>query len=312
MFTLKPKSSADYEAMTIFGDRVALIPYSKDLVPSYHEWMKDPFLQEATCSEPLTLEEEYEAWAGWVSDPNKLTFLIAKRCGKRQVDASFPSSSSTSSWSFPFAPVTRAEQIRSLRKEQITGSRTISFSTKTFEDSSSDGTTSKARKASSADVASIPYTRLIANKQGEDTATPSELGLSLASEPLIPCGDVNMFACDDDIAEVNVMLAHADSRRSGLANEAIRLFLSYAYTELKVKRFRAKILEDNEASIKFFSDKLGFSLECRKEVFGEVWYRLDVDEAPSATSSTTSSPAKAPTGPESTMEGTSLGVKPHN
>ena len=32
--------------------------------------MKDPFLQEMTCSEPLTIEEEYEMQESWHKDDN--------------------------------------------------------------------------------------------------------------------------------------------------------------------------------------------------------------------------------------------------
>lgn len=36
--------------------------------PQYNAWMQDPFLQEATASEPLTLQEEYEMQASWWAD----------------------------------------------------------------------------------------------------------------------------------------------------------------------------------------------------------------------------------------------------
>lgn len=42
------------------------------------EWMKDPYLQAMTASEPLTIEEEYEMQETWLNDPHKCTFLIRK------------------------------------------------------------------------------------------------------------------------------------------------------------------------------------------------------------------------------------------
>lgn len=36
----------------------------------------DPYLQEVTASEPLSLEEEYDMQAQWCADPHKCTFLI--------------------------------------------------------------------------------------------------------------------------------------------------------------------------------------------------------------------------------------------
>lgn len=50
------------------GDLVALVPYKPEHVLRYHEWMKSPFLQEMTASEPLTLEEEYEMQQSWHQD----------------------------------------------------------------------------------------------------------------------------------------------------------------------------------------------------------------------------------------------------
>lgn len=41
----------------IEGERVVLVPYREHHVELYHAWMKDPWLQEATASEPLSLEE---------------------------------------------------------------------------------------------------------------------------------------------------------------------------------------------------------------------------------------------------------------
>ncbi|CEP16363.1 hypothetical protein [Parasitella parasitica] len=61
---------------TVLAKKVALVPYKPEHVPRYHEWMKSPFLQEMTASEPLTLEEEYEMQKSWNQDEDKLTFII--------------------------------------------------------------------------------------------------------------------------------------------------------------------------------------------------------------------------------------------
>jgi hypothetical protein len=44
-------------------------------VPKYHEWMKSPFLQEMTASEPLTLEEEYEMQTSWHEDEESTNMI---------------------------------------------------------------------------------------------------------------------------------------------------------------------------------------------------------------------------------------------
>ncbi|OCH89820.1 acyl-CoA N-acyltransferase [Obba rivulosa] len=60
---------------------VVLVPYRKEHVAKYHEWMQDPELQELTASEPLTLEEEYEMQQKWQVDEDKLTFIVLARDG---------------------------------------------------------------------------------------------------------------------------------------------------------------------------------------------------------------------------------------
>ncbi|CEN61840.1 hypothetical protein ASPCAL08488 [Aspergillus calidoustus] len=60
----------------ISTSKVLLVPYSKWHVPRYHEWMKDEEIQEATASEPLSLEEEYAMQQSWRADADKLTFIV--------------------------------------------------------------------------------------------------------------------------------------------------------------------------------------------------------------------------------------------
>uniref|UniRef100_A0A7S2WUW8 N-acetyltransferase domain-containing protein n=1 Tax=Rhizochromulina marina TaxID=1034831 RepID=A0A7S2WUW8_9STRA len=64
------------EAVVLVGNKTVLVPYERKHVPRYHEWMKDPVLQETTASEPLSLDEEYAMQESWRQDPDKLTFLV--------------------------------------------------------------------------------------------------------------------------------------------------------------------------------------------------------------------------------------------
>lgn len=63
------------QAVAVSTSQVLLVPYEKSHVTTYHEWMKDPEIQEATASEPLSLEEEYAMQSSWRVDHDKLTFI---------------------------------------------------------------------------------------------------------------------------------------------------------------------------------------------------------------------------------------------
>lgn len=54
---------------TVVGEKVILVPYTAAHVPKYHQWMQDPALLNATGSEPLSLDEEYQMQKSWTLDP---------------------------------------------------------------------------------------------------------------------------------------------------------------------------------------------------------------------------------------------------
>ncbi|KAD2394403.1 hypothetical protein E3N88_41380 [Mikania micrantha] len=62
--------------VSLEGSKVILVPYMKQHVLNYHQWMQDPYLLQATGSDPLTLEEEYQMQLSWTQDPLKCTFII--------------------------------------------------------------------------------------------------------------------------------------------------------------------------------------------------------------------------------------------
>lgn len=69
--------------LAIIGEHVTLVPYRRHHVGRYHSWMSSPELLEATASEALSLEEEYEMQKSWREDENKCTFIIL-RGGQRE------------------------------------------------------------------------------------------------------------------------------------------------------------------------------------------------------------------------------------
>lgn len=72
----RPLQPPTYTPSALATTKILLVPYSPHHVPTYHTWMQDPSLQEATASEPLSLPEEYAMQQSWRSDHDKLTFII--------------------------------------------------------------------------------------------------------------------------------------------------------------------------------------------------------------------------------------------
>lgn len=165
-----------------------LVPYRAEHVPTYHGWMTDPWIREATASEPLSEAEEYDMQRDWAEDPKKCTFIVLDRA------------------------------------------------------------------------------------RG-DTPGTGDKGLGAMA------GDVNLFWNDHDdevgTAEVEIMVAAPESRRKGIAREALRMMMAYASTDLGATRFRAKIGYDNHASDALFRS-LGFAEVSRSDIFREATLEWNV------------------------------------
>ena len=165
-----------------------LVPYRAEHVPTYHGWMSDPWIREATASEPLSEAEEYDMQRDWAEDPKKCTFIVLDRA------------------------------------------------------------------------------------RG-DTPGTGDKGLGAMA------GDVNLFWNDHDdevgTAEVEIMVAAPESRRKGIAREALRMMMAYASTDLGATRFRAKIGYDNHASDALFRS-LGFAEVSRSDIFREATLEWNV------------------------------------
>ncbi|GAA5980192.1 hypothetical protein JCM10908_001569 [Rhodotorula pacifica] len=67
------------ESTTLATERIVLRPYRRWHVPQYHAWMQSEELREATASEPLSMDEEYEMQQSWRVDEDKLTFIVHSR-----------------------------------------------------------------------------------------------------------------------------------------------------------------------------------------------------------------------------------------
>jgi RimJ/RimL family protein N-acetyltransferase len=79
-------------------------------------------------------------------------------------------------------------------------------------------------------------------------------------------------------AEVMVMVAEPAYRRRGYAQRAVAALLWYGATALGLRRFVAKVSEDNTASLALFTQRLGFREARRVAAFQEVHLVLEVGE----------------------------------
>lgn len=50
------------------GLKIILIPYNREHVPKYHNWMEDEELRQQTASERLSLDEEFKMQESWRND----------------------------------------------------------------------------------------------------------------------------------------------------------------------------------------------------------------------------------------------------
>ena len=180
------------ENVTLDGTRCLLVPYTRDLVETYHSWfVNDEELLELTGSELLSVEEEYINQESWRSDESKLTFLIRDKL---------------------------------LQLNPLCGDINAFFSDY-FEDDWTEATVCES--------------------------TPKASGL---------------------VAEINLMIADQQSRRKGIAREAITIFSNYITENVRnIRMFVAKIQMHNAGSIKLF-ESLGYSELKRVECFNEIHF----------------------------------------
>ncbi|PHH92241.1 hypothetical protein CDD83_8260 [Cordyceps sp. RAO-2017] len=66
------------EKTAVATSDVLLVPYEEHHVRTYHAWMQDPGIREATASEALSLDEEYENQRSWRRARDKLTFIVCE------------------------------------------------------------------------------------------------------------------------------------------------------------------------------------------------------------------------------------------
>lgn len=94
-------------------------------------------------------------------------------------------------------------------------------------------------------------------------------------------GDVNLFiSVNDDKckeAEIEIMIAEKNMRGRGLGQEAIVAIMYYAYKNIGVQKFVAKISSQNRNSISLFI-KLGYIQTSMPNIFDEITMEFGNDD----------------------------------
>lgn len=256
----------------VLGHGVVLVPYRRWHVARYHEWMQSAELLEATASEPLTLEEEYDMQKKWRDDADKCTFIVldAGRSNK-PIDVAAGAMDMAN----------EEEQGGADVAVEAAGASVAAISLDLQEPGVAPPASSEdalpapsAPPASSKDALPAPPAPSASSKDAQPAppTSPKDVAAldSLCVDRMI--GDVNLFFHEfgsRECAEIEVMIAELSGRRRGLAVEALQLLMAYARTKLGTRSFVAKIGAKNAASLALFEHKLGFKRTAFVEAFDE-------------------------------------------
>lgn len=267
-----------------------LAPYLPCHVQRYHAWLTEPALLAATASEPLSVEEERENQDSWLRSMEKLTFILTvpvSRLGTAEGDASAD-----------------GDRLAALHPVDADAPRYELQGGDDNNGSSSGG------GGDGLPVRYVPagVVDAFTGEPVAEPPPPPPAAAATENESHVMVGDCNLFLLDSDeidtvaddgaiitasaaadnssnsaaehpvpgegprrrVFEVEVMVAEALARRMGLAQLAVRMMMQYALQVLGATHFVVKVLDDNEASLRLFADRLGFVEFKRVRVFGEV------------------------------------------
>ncbi|KAK7552727.1 N-acetyltransferase [Phyllosticta citricarpa] len=251
------------EHTAILTPRTLLVPYSPHHVPTYHEWMQDAELREATASEPLTLDDEYAMQASWRGDADKLTFIACV--------APVPPLASSSS-SAAAEPEADAVAVAVIQGTKHDAPPTMIGDVNLFlvEDDEEDGE-DEAHGA---------------QQQQQQQRAAQDEGEGEAAATAVPV-----------IGEVEIMVASKAHQGQGFGYAVLQAFLTYVRRNLdavlgefaaslgeqpkraRLSYLRVKIGAGNARSVRLF-EKLGFVKASETpNYFGELELRLDMGGA---------------------------------
>eukprot|EP00804_Cyclotella_cryptica_P012456 CCRYP_019962-RA/>CCRYP_019962-RA protein AED:0.00 eAED:0.00 QI:511/-1/1/1/-1/1/1/155/234 len=198
--------------------------------------MQDPFLLDATASEPLTMEQEVEMQQSWRDDDRKCTFIILAR------DLLHARNTCDDSTQLDIPPPPSDKQV--------------------------DGICVYPKLVVQTLHAMIGDINLFLSEDDEEVSEYLQNSNNKCQD-----GSVSNTPAIVQQAELDVMIARPSHRNKGLGAELALIMMHYGASVLKITRFFVKIKDTNASSLRLFRDKLGFSQCAYAECFGE--YELE-------------------------------------
>mmetsp|Transcript_22067 Transcript_22067/g.63270 ORF Transcript_22067/g.63270 Transcript_22067/m.63270 type:complete len:303 (-) Transcript_22067:435-1343(-) len=268
----------NYETVLV-GRRVVLVPYRPEHVPRYHAWMQDPHLLHMTGSEPMSMDEEMEMQKEWRDDDAKCTFIVLDR---EACEEGLPPAAAVAAAKMD-TDATRGDDGENDTEIEICQSADVApdFVEKNLHamvgdvnlflseeepdtDDDEEGVYSTCVAGSIASNSSaVP---VLASGQSDQSSSASAADGPTSASPIQVGLHVHIQA------ELDIMIAEESARGRGMGSEASRIMLWYGSHNLMIRRFFAKIKNENDASKGLFEQRLGFVEINYVECFGEHEY----------------------------------------
>jgi RimJ/RimL family protein N-acetyltransferase len=207
--------------------------------------MQDPFLLDATASEPLTMEQEIEMQKEWRDDEKKCTFIILARDLISDKVVVIP----------PIPTVVHAEEERGDKEED-----------------SYENLIEETLDAMIGDI------NLFLSEE-DDYNSDDEENFHKQQQQLLHPEQCTPAAAEFTQAELDIMIAAKSHRHKNLGVELALMMMHYGASSLKLKRFYVKIKDTNHSSIKLFKEKLDFQECAYVECFGEYEFECKCENS---------------------------------
>ncbi|EKF39715.1 hypothetical protein MOQ_000054 [Trypanosoma cruzi marinkellei] len=279
------------EHVLVSGSRLRLVPYLAQHVLRYHQWMGDSELMRCTASERLTLEEEYENQRDWLCAEDKLTFIILAPLSIAMDKAVREKRRNNAFGKNPALRDVHDDDERGGEAEDVNEVEGGDQATADVSHGSVEGEAPRrCTSSTTARLRRLDEVCIVANTHPNKEEKEEKKEEHCIGRTYVMVGDCNLYCVGINEAvelmgeedaysnahgkcfELGVMIADYTFRRQGIAEEAVRLLMSYAMDKLCASCFIAKILNTNTSSIRFFTLRLGFTFLKEVCIFNELHF----------------------------------------